>query len=192
MPSERADLALEEYRALRATIRERGTTRALVTTITFVSWAGLSLATAALFVLPALGLIPLLVLAAGFEVVFALHVGVERIGRYVQTRYESGADLPGWEHAAMKIGMSGQAAGGGTDPILVWPFALATALNLLVVLILQMDAGPMDAETVGQFEGQTGASFAIYVVLHAVLVVRLIAARRFARSQRERDLQLFS
>jgi hypothetical protein len=166
--------------------------RALVTTITSVSWAGLSLATASLFVLPALGLIPLLVLAAGFEVVFAMQVGVERIGRYVQTRYESGTDLPGWEHAAMKIGASGQAAGGRTDPLLTWPFALATTLNLLVVLMLQTDPGPLDAEGIVQFEWPPAVAFGLYVLLHAVLIVRLLAARRFARSQRERDLQLFS
>jgi hypothetical protein len=178
MAPERADLAFEEYRALRATIRERGTMRALVTTITFVSWAGLLVATVALFVVPALGLIPLMALAAGFEVIFALHVGVERIGRYVQTRYESGTDLPGWEHAAMKIGAASHA--GRTDPLVAWLFALAATVNLLAVLIMQADPG---VEPV---------SLAVFAVVHALVIGRVITARRFARSQRERDLQLFS
>lgn len=191
MAADRVDLAVEEYRALRATIRERGTMRALVTTITFVSWAGLSLAAAALFVLPPLALIPLLALAAGFEAVFAMHVGVERIGRYIQRRFETGDGLPGWEHAAMKIGAARQ-AGGGIDPLMSWPFALATLLNLMVVLIMQTDPGPADEATLATFEGAPSWSFAFFAAVHAAFLVRVFTARRFARGQRERDLQLFS
>ena len=190
MASERGDLALEEYRALRATIRERGTARALVTTITFVFWAGLLLTTVALFAVAPLALVPLLVLAAGFEVNFSLHVGVERIGRYIQTRYESGSELPGWEHAAMKIGRGGK-AGGRTDPLLTWFFLLATLVNLMAVLIIQMDPGAVE-ETVSTLEGAPPWSFAVFAAIHTAFIVRVIAARRFARSQRERDLQLFS
>src|SRR5262245_24708088 len=102
MATERPDLAVEEYRALRATIRERGTARLVVTTITFVSWAGLVTATCALNLPAVLGLVPLLVLTAGFEAGFAMHVGVERVGRFIQVRYEGDAGLPAWEHAAMK------------------------------------------------------------------------------------------
>ncbi len=191
MAADRVDLAVEEYRALRATIRERGTMRALVTTITFVSWAGLSLAAAALFVLPPLALIPLLALAAGFEAIFAMHVGVERVGRYIQRRFETGDGLPGWEHAAMKIGAA-KVAGGGIDPLMAWPFALATLLNLMVVLIMQTDPGPTDEATLATIEGAPSWSFAFFAAVHAAFVVRVFAARRFARGQRERDLQLFS
>jgi hypothetical protein len=191
MASERVDLAVEEYRALRATIRERGTMRALVTTITFVSWAALALAAAALFVLPPLALIPLVALAVGFEVVFAIHVGVERIGRYIQRRFETGEGLPGWEHAAMKIGAA-RPAGGGIDPLMTWPFVLATLLNLLVVLILQTDPGPLDEASLVSFDAAPPVSFVFFAVLHAGFLVRLFSARRFARGQRERDLQLFS
>ena len=191
MASDRADLAVEEYRALRATIRERGTLRALVTTITFVSWAALSLAAAALFVLPPLALIPLLALAAGFEAVFAIHVGVERVGRYIQRRFETGDGLPGWEHAAMKAGAVKQ-AGGGIDPLMTWLFVFATLLNLMVVLIMQTDPGPIEEATLTTFDGPPPASFAFFTVVHAAFLVRVFAARRFARGQRERDLQLFS
>jgi hypothetical protein len=191
MASDRVDLAVEEYRALRATIRERGTMRALVTTITFVSWAGLSLAASALFVLPPLALIPLLALAAGFEAVFAIHVGVERIGRYIQRRFETGDGLPGWEHAAMKVGATKQ-AGGGIDPLMTWPFVLATLLNLMVVLIMQTDPGPIDEATLSSFDGAPPATFVFFAVVHAAFLVRVFAARQFARGQRERDLQLFS
>jgi hypothetical protein len=191
MASEPVDLAVEEYRALRATIRERGTMRALVTTITFVSWAGLSLTAVALFVLPPLALIPLLALAAGFEVIFAMHVGVERIGRYIQRRFETGDGLPGWEHAAMKVGAATH-AGGGVDPLLTWPFVFATLLNLMIVLIMQTDPGPVDEATMATFEGIPPVSFGVFALLHGAFIARLFSARRFARGQRERDLQLFS
>lgn len=74
---------LEEYRALRSTIRERGTTRAWMLLAGFGLWAALTTATAALAALPIATLLPLLILAVAFETVFALHTGVERIGQYI-------------------------------------------------------------------------------------------------------------
>src|SRR5712692_1617958 len=70
---------LEEYRALRDTIRERSTARVWVFLAGLVAWAALTVATAALAALPVATLLPLLILAAAFEAVFSLHVGVERI-----------------------------------------------------------------------------------------------------------------
>ncbi len=35
-------------------------------------------------------MVPLTVLVGGFEAVWTLHVGVERIGRFIQVSYESG------------------------------------------------------------------------------------------------------
>ena len=123
-------LSVEEYRALRATIRERGTMRLVVTVITFVAWArhgrwdGRRV--------PVFGLVPLLVLVAGFEMVFATHVGVERIGRYLQVRYESADGLPAWEHR--RDGDRGRAgAGSGIDPLFASVFVIATLLNLIPV-----------------------------------------------------------
>src|SRR5947208_9263461 len=72
---------LEEYSALRATIRERGTARVWVFLAGLALWAALTIATAALVSLPVAALLPLLTLAATFEMVFALHTAVERIGR---------------------------------------------------------------------------------------------------------------
>src|SRR5262249_48227793 len=105
MTEMRSELAVEEYRALRATIRERGTARVVITTFTFVAWAALVLTVQAVFPQPVSSLIPLLVLGAGFESVFSLHIGVERIGRYLQARYETPAEgAPAWEHTAMQFG----------------------------------------------------------------------------------------
>ncbi len=176
MAAEPSDLAVEEYRALRSTIRERGTTRLVVTTITFVSWAALLVVVLSLASIPALGLIPLLVLATGFEVVFALHVGVERLGRFLQARYERPDGLPGWEHAAMKVG-GDRRARLSVDPLFAWPFCLAAVLNNLAVLAMQDAAQP--------------AEWLAYAFIHALPVARVISARRVAARQRERDLALF-
>src|SRR5215468_7039602 len=91
----------EEYRSLRATIRERGTARIWVFVIGIIAWGALITATAALASLPVATLLPLLVLVSVFEAVFSLHVGVERIGRYIQVFLEHDT---GWEHAAMAFG----------------------------------------------------------------------------------------
>jgi len=181
-PSALSPLSLEEYRALRATIRERGTARLFVTAITFVSWAALALAFDALAVVPALGLIPLTVLAAGFEIVFAAHVGVERVGRYLQARYEAETGLPGWEHAAMRLGQH-KRIGGGIDPLFSAMFLIAVFLNFVPVALLSGGNGP-------DFGGMS-AELLVYALLHLLLIARILGARQFAASQRQRELPLF-
>lgn len=91
----------------------------------------------------------------------------------------------------MKVGAAKQ-AGGGIDPLMTWLFVFATLLNLMVVLIMQTDPGPIEEATLTTFDGPPPASFAFFTVVHAAFLVRVFAARRFARGQRERDLQLFS
>ena len=127
---------VEEYRALRATIRERGTTRVWVFTVGLVGWAGLTVATAALGGVPVATLVPLLVLAGTFEAVFALHIGVERIGRYIQAFHESDS----WERTISAFGRG--VHGSATDPLFVWVFAVATLLNFVPVML----AGPVAIE----------------------------------------------
>ena len=105
----RDPFGLEEYRALRATIRERGSLRFLVTTITFSAWAAVLTTLCAVTVVPTFVLVPLVVLAAGFELNLAIHVGVERIGRYLQLKYERDPQsAAGWEHAVMKLQVPGR------------------------------------------------------------------------------------
>ena len=82
---------LEEYTALRETIRERGTARVWIFVAGLVAWAALVIATAALAALPVATLLPLLILAGTFEAVFSLHAGVERVGRYIQVFFEEGS-----------------------------------------------------------------------------------------------------
>src|SRR5438128_3831883 len=109
-----------EYIALRATIRERGTARVYIFAGGIAVWGALTAATAALASTPLATLLPLLVLSAIFEAVFALHVGVERIGRYLHVFHETAAasgsetatkteagttpKTARWEHAAAAFG----------------------------------------------------------------------------------------
>lgn len=181
--SDLSPIALEEYRALRATIRQRGTLRLIVIAITFFGWAALAVSVTALLVVPILGLIPLTVLAAGFEVVFAAHVGVERVGRYLQVHYERPGALPGWEHAAMWLGAQARRRS-GIDPLASGLFTVAALLNLVPIALLSLAEGP----TVG---GVVPLELAVYGALHVVFIGRIVHARRYADSQRQRDLALF-
>lgn len=164
----------DEYSALRATVRERGTARVCLFAAGIAAWAAAAIATAALASTPIAALLPLLVLAAVFEAVFALHVGVERIGRYIQVFYETDLPaLPKWEHAAMAFGRPKGAA--TTDALFSAIFFLAALFNLMPALLLE----PQRVELV--FVG--GA--------HALFALRLLVARHAASTQRAIDLERF-
>lgn len=178
-----SDLALEEYRALRATIRERGTIRMIVSLVTFLGWPALVALAARPLLSPEFVLLPLVALWAGFEVVVALHIGVERIGRYVQVHYESAElPLPAWEQTAMRVGQQ-PAAATGSDPLLLRLFVLAALLNLMPLAPFALAQPPQSTLTV---------QLSVTVVLHVAFLIRLAQARRFTRRQRTRDLELFS
>jgi len=161
---------LEEYRALRETIRERGTARVWIFVAGLVAWAALVIATAALAALPVATLLPLLILAGTFEAVFSLHAGVERVGRYIQVFFEEGS---GWEHAAMAFGRAPR--GTGVDPLFGTIFLIATLLNFVPVLI----AEPVATEVV------------VIGAAHLFLIARVLIARHAAGRQRAADLERF-
>ena len=162
-----------EYRALRATIRERGTARVCLFAGGFVAWGALTLATATVSSTPLATLLPLLVLAALFEAIYALHVGVERIGRYIQVFHEK-TPAQGWEHVAMAFGRPKGSA--TVDALFSIPFVLATVVNAAPTLIVR----PTIEEIV--FVG--GA--------HALFALRLFVARQAAIRQRAIDLERFA
>ena len=164
--------ATEEYKALRATIRERGTVRVCLFCGGFVGWGALTLATAAVASTPLATLLPLLVLSALFEGIYALHIGVERIGRYVQAFHERG-DADGWEHAAMAFGRPKGAA--SIDALFTVPFLVATVLNIAPAVYL--------SPTIEEIIFVAGG--------HALFVVRLVFARATAAKQRAIDLERF-
>jgi hypothetical protein len=184
MPQNSPDLAVVEYRALRATIRERGTARLVTAPAIFVVWAALAIAVQTWSTMGLWMLGPLVVLAAGFEGIFALHVGVERIGRYLQVFYEDTAGAPPWwEHAAMEFGQTGSSAGPSIDPLFSWLFGLAALLNLSGAALLSIDERP-------SLFGISPA-FLLCGLFHAAFAVRLWRARRFAGTQRQADLRRF-
>ena len=164
--------AQEEYTSLRATIRERGTTRVCVFAGGIVAWAAMTIATAALASTPLATLLPLLVLGSVFEAVFALHVGAERVGRYLQVFHETD-DAASWEQTAMAFGRPKGAA--SIDALFAMPFLLAAVFNVAPLLV----ANPTREELV--FVG--GA--------HALFVLRLAVARHTAGRQRAIDLERF-
>ena len=164
--------ALEEYRALRATIRERGTARVWVFVSGMAGWGAMTIATATLASTPLAVLLPLLVLAATFEGILSLHVGVERIGRYIQVFYEE--DAAGWEHAAMAFGRPAGAI--TTDALFLIPFCLAALCNIGPALMTE----PVRA-----------AELIVVVGAHVLFILRLVAARTGAAQQRAIDLERF-
>jgi hypothetical protein len=172
----------DEYSALRATIRERGTVRICLFAGGIAAWTAATIATAALASAPIATLLPLLLLTAVFEAVFALHVGVERIGRYIQVFHETrdGSGGPGgsggpdgWEHAAMAFGRPKGAA--SIDALFSAIFLLAALFNMAPALLLS--PSPVELIFVG------GA--------HALFVLRLLVARHAAGTQRAIDLERF-
>lgn len=183
-----ADLAREEYRALRATIRQRGNLRVILFVATLLVWGAMVVTLTATIELPLASLLPLLALVAGFEAVAGLHIGVERIGRYIQVRFEGDAapsdtaatvppapiehEAPMWERTAMAFGR--EFPGTGTDPLFSVVFVLATIVNFAPVILT---GAPPELAWIG--------------AAHLVFIVRLLRVRNFAARQRAEDLTRF-
>jgi hypothetical protein len=110
-----------------------------------------------------------MVLAAGFEAIFALHTNVERIGRYLQAYHE---EAGGWEHVAMEFGR--RFPGGGPDPLFGRLFLVAISVNYLPAAL-----------------GGTPIELGVLAILHFVLILRIRLARRAAAAQRAADLERF-
>jgi hypothetical protein len=171
--AQRASLRTAEFAALRQTVSGRGTARMVIMPVTCAVWATLA---AVLFLfgqVPTTSLLSLAILVSGFEAIHALHVGAERIGRYLQVQYEAGADGPQWETAAMTVGPA--LPGGGVDPLFSVVFVVAAALNLLFAL----EPPPPWPE------------FAVIGACHATFVFRVIRARIAAARQRAVELESF-
>lgn len=168
-------LAEQEYSALRRTIATRGTVRIVIVPVTLAVWAALALLQLAYTPLPLATLVSLLVLAGGFEAVNALHVGVERIGRYLQVFYEETSTNTSvsalWETTAMASGPP--LPGGGIDPLFTLLFSGALLVNLAVALVPWPT--PTEAGVVG--------------LLHLLVLARIVRARMAAGKQRARDLE---
>jgi hypothetical protein len=124
----------DEYRALRHAIAQRGTARVLLQWAGIVAWAALLVAVLVWLPFPAAALVPLVALTAAFELARGLHLGVERIGRFLQVFHETD-DAPHtrWEHVAMALGP--QVPGAGGHPLALPLYTIATAVNGLAVAL---------------------------------------------------------
>jgi hypothetical protein len=166
-------LSETEYAALRQTIASRGTTRMVLLPVTLIGWSALSLLLLLFSELPVASLITLAVLVGGFEAIHALHVGVERIGRYLQVFYETGSDAPRWETTAMAVGPS--LPGGGIDPLFAVLFVAAALLNVMAALLPQ----------------PTPLEIGVVSLVHAGFVFRVVRARGAAARQRAVELESY-
>lgn len=158
-----------EFAELRRTIAVRGTVRAVLGPAAVGLWAAVAMS--ARYGDPRVQiLLPLLVLAAGFEGVRAIHIGVERIGRYLQVFHEGGGRLlPGWETAAMEP--APRVRGLALAPLFSPVFALATTANALL-----------------SWDPLAPALVAVWGVLHLAFLIRIALATHACRTQRAADL----
>jgi len=162
-----------EFAVLRQTIALRGTARMALVPFTLLGWAVLTLMVLLYGGPPVATIVSLAVLVGGFESVHALHVGAERIGRYLQVYYEALPDGPRWETAVMTVGPA--LPGGGIDPLFSVVFVGTTIVNLMPALI----------------PAPTTVELAVIVLLHAGFIFRIVRARRAASRQRAVELESF-
>lgn len=155
-----------EFTVLRSTISTRGTARPAIFVASVLGWSVGAMVLLLFGDVPLASAIPLLVLAAGFEAVHGLHVGVERIGRYLLVEYESDEPGPRWETSATAFGPS--LPGGAVDPLFAVCFISCALLNLMMVWVLE----------------STAMEFLVLASLHAAFVVRVTRSRVAAGRQR--------
>jgi hypothetical protein len=171
------DLRALEFADLSAAIRLRVTLAPALLVAVILGWAGLTLWVFTTDVVSAATLVPLVVLAAGFEAVHALHVSAGRLARYLQVEYEEPAPVapavaPQWQTTALLYGQ--RFAPSGSNLLFSALFFLATIVNYV------------PAAVSGTPQELAGVGFA-----HALFAVRiLVAGRRAARLHRE-DLDRF-
>lgn len=166
-------LTESEFSSLRQTIAVRGTVRMVLLPVTLLGWSALGTILFLYSDLPIASLLSLAVLVGGFEAIHALHVGAERIGRYVQVYYEASSEAPQWETTAMAVGPS--LPGGGVDPLFTVVFVCAALVNVVAGLLPQ----------------PTPLELGVVLALHALFVVRVVRARIAAARQRAVELESF-
>jgi hypothetical protein len=162
-----------EFRSLRQTIALRGTVRMALLPFTMVGWALLAVLLLLFGEFPAAVLFPLAILVGGYEAIHALHVGAERIGRYLQVYYEDAADAPRWETTAMAVGPA--LPGGGIDPLFSVVFISTTLANLIPAFT----------------PAPTRPELAVLLPLHIAFIVRIVRARGAAARQRAVELESY-
>jgi hypothetical protein len=166
-------LTAAEFTVLRQTIAIRGTARMVIVPVTCLGWALLTVLLLLYGGPPFGSLVSLAVLIGGFEAVHALHVGAERIGRYLQVYYEALPDGPRWETAVMTVGPA--LPGGGIDPLFSVVFTGVAMINMVPALLPPV----------------TRIELGVVAVLHAGFIFRVVRARLAASKQRAVELESF-
>ena len=166
-------LTESEFRSLRQTITQRGTVRMTLLPVTLLGWALLSVLLLLFGEFPAAVIFPLAVLVGGYEAIHALHVGAERIGRYLQVYYEDAPDAPRWETTAMSVGPA--LPGGGIDPLFSVVFVSASLANLIPAFTPE----------------PTRPELAVLLPIHFAFIVRVVRARGAAARQRAVELESY-
>lgn len=162
-----------EFQSLRQTITVRGTVRMALVPVTVTAWAILAVLLMLFGEVPMGVVFPLAVLVGGFEAIHALHVGAERIGRYIQVYYEDSPETPKWETTAMAVGPA--LPGGGSDPLFSVVFICAALANLIPALNTE----------------PTRPELAVLLPLHLAFIVRVVRARGAAARQRAVELESY-
>ncbi len=134
------------------------------------AWAATAIATAAVITIAISTLVPLLVLVAGFEAVYALHVNVERVGRYLQVFHETDG---GWEHVAAAYAQ--RFSPSAPDPLFSRVFVMAASVNFIPAAL-----------------GGDTPEIVILAVLHLLFINRIRVARLASATQRAVDQERFA
>jgi hypothetical protein len=171
---------LHEFRSLRDAVARRGQLRVALTVAGVGVWAVILTALVIAAPYPTGAILPLTVLLTTFEAVRTLHVGAERIGRYLQVFYEE-ADVPpgfamtppAWERTAMAFGAAVPGAAG--HPLFAPIFAIATLVNLLGVILAE----------------PTPEELAFLSLPHLAFLAWLVRTDAAMRAQRPRELARF-
>jgi small neutral amino acid transporter SnatA (MarC family) len=173
------DFRALEYDSLRTAIRMRMTLAPVLLVVVMVGWAALTLWVFTTDVVSVATLVPLMVLAAGYEALYALHVSAERLARYLQVAYEepivSGSatpltPTPQWETTSLYYRQ--RLSPVGSNALFCALFILATLVNYV------------PAAVSGTVEELVGIG-----VAHVLFAVRIIMAGRLAARVRSEDLE---
>jgi hypothetical protein len=164
-------IQLEEFRALRAAIRERAVARVLFLALAWVGWA--AVATAIMLVLPAppLLVLPLVLLLASFEVNLGTVRRAQRIAAYVRVVFEERRAVPGWETASADLDRRHPGAAG--DPLFFWTFVAILFANYLCVIVAAGETTDPSTHL-----REDSLDLALVTALHAAILLRFALGRR--------------
>jgi hypothetical protein len=161
------DFRALEYDSLRAAIRVRSVAGPALLVFTILGWAALTLWVFTTDVVSAAALVPLIVLAAGFEALYQLHVHTTRLALYLHVAYDAT-----WETTSLSYRQRFGAF--GSNSLFAALFILATLVNFVPAAV---SGAPEELAGIG--------------IAHALLVIRIILASRRATRLEAEDLERF-